>query len=112
MTPQASSTPPNPSKPGPAVVLPPGPSPTASGAPAVTAAAPAHSARLGQPFDQAVFPEATYSVIKGILPAGLALDPTTGHVSGRPTAPGRADVQIQSVSPKGTEVHDFSVNVA
>jgi hypothetical protein len=43
-------------------------------------------------------PPFTWSVGQGTLPAGLALDPASGVISGRPTTPGafRFDVQVTS----------------
>ena len=40
-----------------------------------------------------------YAVTSGALPAGIALDPATGAVTGTPTAPGAYDVTISATSP-------------
>ena len=44
----------------------------------------------------------SYAVTSGTLPAGLALDPLTGNITGTPTAAGSATVTITATDQKGT----------
>ncbi len=47
-------------------------------------------------------PGPTYSVTAGALPAGLALDPTTGAITGTPTATGPYSFTIQAANAAGS----------
>jgi hypothetical protein len=56
-----------------------------------------------------------WSVTSGSLPAGVTLDPSTGQLSGPPTAAGTANATIQvqdSRNPANTATHDFSIRIA
>lgn len=43
------------------------------------------------------FPPVTWSVVAGTLPAGLSLDPSSGVISGRPTAAGTSNLTVQAM---------------
>ncbi len=54
----------------------------------------------------------TYSVSAGALPAGLTLDPSSGVISGVPTASGPANFTISALDSQGnTGSHGYTVNV-
>lgn len=52
----------------------------------------------------------TWSIVSGALPAGLSLNPTSGTVTGAPTAAQSASFRVQ-VSGGGTATRDFTVAV-
>ena len=57
----------------------------------------------------------TWSVVSGTLPAGLALAPATGIISGTPTAPGTSTFTVQVADSEGTPATataSFSIEVA
>jgi len=54
------------------------------------------------------FPAPTYAVTAGTLPAGLALDATTGAITGTPTTAGSYDFTITATNSVGTAVKQFT----
>jgi hypothetical protein len=57
----------------------------------------------------------TWSVLSGVLPAGLSLDPNSGNISGPPTATGTANFTVQvadSESPPATATQALSIAIA
>lgn len=57
-------------------------------------------------------PAPTFAVTSGALPAGLALDPTTGAITGSPTATGTATFEITATNTIGTSAAaPFSITV-
>ncbi|MBI3132434.1 MAG: putative Ig domain-containing protein [Acidobacteria bacterium] len=53
----------------------------------------------------------TYSVTVGALPAGLTLSPTTGHITGTPTAPGVYTLTIQGANAANVATQTLSITV-
>ncbi|MBT8395990.1 MAG: hypothetical protein HKO65_19705 [Gemmatimonadetes bacterium] len=53
----------------------------------------------------------SWSVLVGTLPDGLALDPSSGTISGIPTAEGTSDVTLQVASAGLTAVKEFSISI-
>lgn len=72
--------------------------------------------RVGAPFADAVFaegtPAASYSVTAGALPKGLALNPTTGDITGTPTEAGTFAFTVTAENGVGDPItHEFSGSV-
>lgn len=72
--------------------------------------------RVGAPFADAVFaegtPAASYSVTAGALPKGLALNPTTGDITGTPTEAGAYAFTVTAENGVGDPItHEFSGTV-
>jgi alpha-tubulin suppressor-like RCC1 family protein len=71
---------------------------TTAVAPTLTADAPAGAGVVGTPYDYAFtatgVPAPTFAVTAGELPAGLALNPVTGALSGTPTAAGTSTFTV------------------
>lgn len=53
----------------------------------------------------------TWSVISGILPAGLSLNSSTGVISGIPTATGTSKFTVQAKNTSGTVTKEFTIVV-
>lgn len=73
-------------------------------------------ASVGTPYDAApngIGSDGSYvwSVGSGSLPAGLALNPTTGHITGTPTATGTSSFTIQGVGGPSTATASMSLTV-
>ena len=69
---------------------------------------------VGAVYDDGVsatgFPEPTYSLKSGVLPAGLNLDPYTGNITGTPTTPGNYAFTITATNTYGTLDFPLSIN--
>ncbi|WP_165452532.1 S-layer homology domain-containing protein [Paenibacillus thalictri] len=51
----------------------------------------------------------TWSIESGSLPAGLSLEPTTGKISGTPTATGTASFTVKATNDAGSSSKDLSI---
>ncbi|HEX4612730.1 MAG TPA: putative Ig domain-containing protein, partial [Urbifossiella sp.] len=56
-------------------------------------------------------PAPTFTVTNGSLPTGLNIDPTTGHITGVPTAAGTATVDITATNASGGDTKTFTVTL-
>jgi hypothetical protein len=79
--------------------------------PTLTGATPPTSAAVDVAFPGYVFtatgyPAPTFGIAGGSLPAGLALDPATGALSGTPTTPGITTFTVSATNSVGTAVSD------
>ncbi len=54
----------------------------------------------------------TYAVSSGALPKGLALDPTSGEISGTPQQSGKTNLQITVIGGNGTAAADVTIDVS
>ena len=75
--------------------------------PTLTAALPPTSAAVdvafpGYVFTAAGYPAPSFAVVGGALPAGLALDPATGALTGTPTTPGTSTFTVSATNSVGT----------
>jgi lysophospholipase L1-like esterase len=86
----------------------------AAGAATFTGPAPS-SASLGEPYSFHLaatgHPAPTVSVSAGALPPGLALDPSTGTISGTPTARGRHVFTVEAHNGAGADEQDVVLDV-
>jgi type VI secretion system secreted protein VgrG len=87
-------------------------------APTITSTSPT-DAKVGTPYTFTVTtagsPAPTYTVSSGALPAGLTLNPTTGTISGTPTAPGSSTFTITAsngTTPTATATYTLTTTPA
>jgi hypothetical protein len=57
-------------------------------------------------------PAPTYAVVTGALPDGLSLDPTSGAITGTPTAAGAHDFTIRATNSEGSVDRDVTITVS
>jgi Ice-binding-like/Putative Ig domain len=95
-----------------------GGTPTTTNSPAISSAAPP-AGTTGTPYSFDVtasgIPAPTFSITSGALPAGLALNGTTGEISGTPTAPGTSIFTVTATNanaPAVSAVYTVAVGVA
>ena len=92
------------------IVNPPGPT--------ITTSSPLPGGTVGTPYSKTIqanggFGSLTWGVISGSLPANLALNPTTGTISGTPTGAGSSNFTIQVTDALSQfDKKDFSVTIA
>jgi YVTN family beta-propeller protein len=56
-------------------------------------------------------PAPTFSVSAGALPPGLALDPTTGAITGTPTSAGAFAFTIEAANSSGTATQSYTITI-
>ncbi len=73
------------------------------------------AATVGSPYDYTLSadgsPAPTYAVTSGALPAGLSLNPTTGAITGTPTAAGAYSFTVTATNANGSTSQAFSGTV-
>lgn len=86
---------------------------SASAAPEILTGSPLPAARLDEPYSVQFETDrvATFAQTGGTLPAGLDLEPSTGILSGAPTAPGAYTFTIQAANAVGTTTAEFALDV-
>ena len=92
------------------------PEPATPAPPTFTAASPAPSATVGTPYGPYRFAAtgslpSTFGVASGSLPPGLSLDPTTGVLSGTPTATGSFTFALRASSGANLEAVSSPVTI-
>lgn len=84
-------------------------------APAFTTGATLAGGLLGEAYSQTIaasgYPDPTYTVTSGTLPAGLNLNATTGVLSGTPTATGQSTFAVTATSSAGTANRTFTLQI-
>jgi len=75
--------------------------------PTITTGSPLHAGQVGTPYSQALAasggsPPYTWSVTAGALPGGISLDPSSGALSGTPTAAGNFTFTVQAADTNAT----------
>jgi len=83
-------------------------------APTITTESPLPEGTVGTEYNQPLAADNSptqWTVTSGTLPAGLALDPTTGTITGIPTAAGSSTFTVTAENSAGSDSKEYTLNI-